>query len=317
MPNGSTRSHAARYAQPMPIGLLTGLGAALAWGTMDIASALASRRIGSLRVVAGVQLVGATILVVVALLTRTPVPSDPTALALSALLGLIGAGAYLAYFTGLRVGPIAVVSGVVAAYGGLTVVLSVVLRGESLTALQALGASVATVGVILTGIAFEGHWRSTRLAGPGVIFSIVALILFAMMAITTDVAIGYADWLQVLLVSRLVNATLGLVVVGIVVWLAARQTRAATGDSSAKAFIVPSRRVVATVVLAGMLDVAGLAMFAFGISEAPTWLVGLASSFGPAVTIIIAVAFLGERLKPIQWFGLSGVAVGMVLIAIP
>lgn len=301
----------------MPIGLLTGLGAALAWGTMDIASALASRRIGSLRVVAGVQLVGATILVVVALLTSTGLPSDPTALALSALLGLIGAGAYLSYFTGLRVGPIAVVSGVVAAYGGLTVVLSVVLRGETLTALQALGASIATIGVILTGIAFEGHWRSTRLAGPGVIFSIVALVLFAMMAITTDVAIGYADWLQVLLVSRIVNATLGLVVVAIVVWLAARRARAASGDGTEKAFIVPSRRVVATVILAGMLDVAGLAVFAFGISEAPTWLVGLASSFGPAVTIIIAVAFLGERLKGIQWFGLSGVAVGMVLIAIP
>ncbi len=301
----------------MPIGLLTGLGAALAWGTMDIASALASRRIGSLRVVAGVQLVGASILVVVALLTSTGLPSDPTALALSALLGLIGAGAYLSYFTGLRVGPIAVVSGVVAAYGGLTVVLSVVLRGETLTPLQALGASIATIGVILTGIAFEGHWRSTRLAGPGVIFSIVALVLFAMMAITTDVAIGYADWLQVLLVSRIVNATLGLVVVAIVVWLAARRARAASGDPTAKAFIVPSRRVVATVILAGMLDVAGLAVFAFGISEAPTWLVGLASSFGPAVTIIIAVAFLGERLKGIQWFGLSGVAVGMVLIAIP
>ena len=301
----------------MPIGLLTGLGAALAWGSMDIASALASRRIGSLRVVAGVQLVGATILVVVALLTSTGLPSDPTALALSALLGLIGAGAYLAYFTGLRVGPIAVVSGVVAAYGGLTVVLSVVLRGETLTTLQALGASIATVGVILTGIAFEGHWRSTRLAGPGVIFSIVALVLFAMMAITTDVAIGYADWLQVLLVSRVVNASLGLVVVGLVVWLAARRARADHGDPAAHAIIVPSRRVLATVVLAGVLDVAGLAVFAYGISTAPTWLVGLASSFGPAVTILIAVAFLGERLKPIQWFGLSGVAVGMVAIAIP
>lgn len=301
----------------MPIGLLTGLGAALSWGTMDIASALASRRIGSLRVVAGVQLVGASILVVVALLTSTGLPTDPTALALSALLGLIGAGAYLSYFTGLRVGPIAVVSGVVAAYGGLTVVLSVVLRGETLTTLQAVGASIATIGVILTGIAFEGHWRSTRLAGPGVIFSIVALVLFAMMAITTDVAIGYADWLQVLLVSRIVNATLGLAVVAIVVWLAARRARAATGDGSASVFIAPTRRVTATVILAGMLDVAGLAVFAYGISVAPTWLVGLASSFGPAVTIIIAVAFLGERLKGIQWFGLSGVAVGMVLIAIP
>jgi drug/metabolite transporter (DMT)-like permease len=60
-----------------------------------------------------------------------------------------------------------------------------------------------------------------------------------------------------------------------------------------------------------------LAVFAYGISTAPTWLVGLASSFGPAVTILIAVAFLGERLKPIQWFGLSGVAVGMIAIAIP
>ena len=298
----------------MPIGLLTGLGAALAWGTMDIASALASRRIGSLRVVAGVQLVGAAILVMVALLTDTSIPTDPTALALSVLLGLIGGGAYLAYFTGLRVGPIAVVSGVVAAYGGLTVVLSVVLRGETLTPLQALGASIATIGVILTGIAFEGNWRSTRFAGPGVIFSIVALILFAMMAITTDVALEHADWLQVLLVSRLVNAALGVGVVLVVIWLAARRR---PGDPLAAAVIVPSQRVIATVTLAGVLDVAGLAVFAFGLSTAPTWLVGLASSFGPAVTILIAVAFLGERLKPIQWFGLCGVAVGMVAIANP
>ena len=298
----------------MPIGLLTGLGAALAWGTMDIASALASRRIGSLRVVAGVQLVGAMVLILVAVLTSTAFPTDATALALSALLGLIGAGAYLSYFTGLRVGPIAVVSGVVAAYGGLTVVLSLVLRGETLTTLQALGATVATVGVVLTGIAFEGHWRSTRFAGPGVIFSIVALVLFALMAIVTDLAIEHAAWLQVLLVSRIVNATLGVVVVGIVVWLAARRRPC---DPAAAAIVVPSRRVLATVVLAGLLDVSGLAVFAYGISVAPTWLVGLASSFGPAVTILIAVAFLGERLKPIQWFGLSGVAVGMVLIAIP
>lgn len=298
----------------MPFGLLTGLGAALAWGTMDIASALASRRIGSLRVTAGVQSVGALILVVVAVITSTAVPTDPTALALAALLGLIGAAAYLTYFTALRIGPISVVSGMVAAYGGLTVVLAVILRGETLTPLQALGAAVATIGVILTGVAFDGGWRSTRFAGPGVIFAVASLVLFAMMAITTDVAIEYADWLQVLLVSRIVNAALGVVVVLAVVLLAARRR---PGDPLATAVISPTARVLATVVLAGVLDVIGLASFAFGLSNAPTWLVGLASSFGPAVTILIAVAFLGERLKPIQWFGLSGVAVGMVLIAIP
>ena len=125
----------------------------------------------------------------IAFVAGTSVPGDATALGMSTLLGLIGAGAYFAYFTGLRIGPISVVSGMVAAYGGLTVVLSVVLRGESLTGLQALGATVATIGVIMTGVAFDGGLRATRFAGPGVVFAVVALVLFAMMAITMDIAL--------------------------------------------------------------------------------------------------------------------------------
>jgi len=71
------------------------------------------------------------------------------------------------------------------------------------------------------------------------------------------------------------------------------------------------------VVLAAVLDVTGLIVFAIGLEQAETWLVGLVSSFGPAFTILIAVLFLGERLGRIQWLGLSGVALGMVLIALP
>jgi chloramphenicol-sensitive protein RarD len=76
-------------------------------------------------------------------------------------------------------------------------------------------------------------------------------------------------------------------------------------------------RIVGTLVLAGTLDVVGLTVFAIGLETAPTWMVGLASSFGPVVPIIAAVAFLGERLKPIQWSGLVAIAIGMVAIAVP
>jgi drug/metabolite transporter (DMT)-like permease len=296
----------------MPFGLLTGLGAALSWGTMDIASALASRRIGSLRVTAGVQLVSSALLVVAGLVSSIALPSEPGVLAVCALLGLIGAGAYFAYFTGLRIGPISVVSGMVAAYGGLTVVLAVVIRGESLTTTQAVGAAIATVGVILTGVAFEGGLRATRFAGPGVGFAVVALVLFALMAITMDVALDSADWLQVLLVSRLVTATISIAAVG-GVSIVGRPTAEdpATRDHGSW------RRVGAMLLIAGSLDVTGLVAFAIGLSKAPTWMVGLASSFGPAVTIIVAVALLGERLRPIQWLGLAGVAVGMIAIGLP
>lgn len=297
----------------MPFGLLTGLGAALSWGTMDIATALASRRIGSLRVTAGVQLVGAFFLGVVALAAGTTFPTDPLSLTSSALLGFIGAGAYVAYFNGLRIGPISVVSGMVAAYGGLTVVLSVVLRGESLTTIQALGATMATVGVILTGVAFDGGLRATRFAGPGVIFAVVALVLFALMAITMDVALESADWIQVLLVSRLVIVAISIVaIVGLAV-----VGRRGSERARAAADPQPVGRVALMLLVAGALDAAGLIAFAIGLSSAPTWMVGLASSFGPAVTILVAVAFLGERLKPIQWLGLVGVAAGMVAIGFP
>jgi len=299
----------------MPFGLLTGLGAALSWGTMDIATALSSRWIGSLRVTAGVQLVCTVFLVLAGVVAGTTIPSDPTTLGLATLLGLIGAGAYFAYFTGLRIGPISVVSGMVAAYGGLTVVLSVVLRGESLTGLQALGATVATIGVLLTGVAFGGGLRATRFGGPGVIFAVIALVLFALMAITMDIALESADWIQVLLVSRLVIAFVSIVAI---VGLAIAGAHCGAPPSLAGAMdAIPLRRVAVMLVLAGALDAAGLISFAIGLSSAPTWLVGLASSFGPAVTILVAVAFLGERLKPIQWLGLAGVALGMIAIGLP
>ena len=297
----------------MPFGLLTGLGAALAWGTMDIASALTSRRIGSLRATAGVQVVGAVLLALVAVATSTAIPTDATVLSICAFIGVVGAGAYLAYFTGLQVGPISVVSGVVAAYGGVTVVLAVVVRGETLTTTQAVGATIATIGVILTGVAFDGGWRTTRLAGPGVAFAIAALALFSVMTITIDVALEYTGWLQVLLVARLVN----LLIAGVAVVGLALRTRRRRPDAIGELAMWRRRRVVSTLVAAGALDVVGLFLFTVGLETAPTWLVGLASSFGPAVTILVAVALLGERLRPIQWLGLVGIAIGMVAIAIP
>jgi len=296
----------------MPIGLLTGLGAALAWGSMDIASALGSRRLGSLNVTAGVQLVSAVLLVAVAVATGTGPPSDLGLLLASAVLGIVGAGAYLAYFTGLRIGPISIVSGMVAAYGGLTVVLAVIFRGESLSPFQAVGATVATVGVVMTAVAFDGGVRATRFAGPGVIFAVVALVLFAVMTVGLAATIEQSGWLEIILVSRIVNAVVSVGSVWAIGALAHPRL-----DALVRRDVIATRRAWWIVLVAGALDMAGLVVYAIGLEVAETWLVGLASSFGPAVTILVAVAFLGERLRPIQWMGLVAIGAGMVAIALP
>jgi DME family drug/metabolite transporter len=296
----------------MSFGLLTGLGAALAWGTMDVGSALAARRVGSLAVTAGGQAVSAVLLLAMLFASGASLPTDPRAILVSAAVGVVGAGAYLAYFTGLRIGPIAIVSGMVAAYGGLTVLLAVIVRSETLTPLQALGAVIATVGVVMTGVAFDADWRRTHLAGPGVVFAIVALILFSVMTVGLAEAIETAPWLPVIALSRGVNAVLTCALVAVAV-----VSRHRVFGAVLSAPLPPSRVAWLLVVLGGVLDAAGLISISVGLEQAPTWLVGLASSFGPAVTILAAVAFLGERLRPVQWLGLAGVAVGLVAIALP
>jgi len=301
----------------MPLGLLTGLAAAVSWGTLDLLSALAGRRVGSLTVTTGMQLVGASLVWIIALVAGTAFPTDPFVLVGGTLVGLAGAGAYLSYFTGLRIGPISVVSGIIGAYGGLTVVLAVVVRGETLTATQAVGALVATLGVVLVGISFDGGGlRGAKLAGPGVAFAFVAFILFALMTIGSDIVIDHTDWLSALLVSRTANVILSVLVLAV----AATALRGRAGpllDGEPGADRRLDARVVAAIALAGILDVLGLLAFAYGLQYAETWLVGLASSFGPVVTIVVAVVVLGERLKAVQWLGLSAVLGGVVLIALP
>jgi drug/metabolite transporter (DMT)-like permease len=296
----------------MPLGLGHGLIAALCWGSTDVMASFAGRRLGSLHVVMVAQLASALVAVLLAASQGVGFPSDPFALFLAALFGAIAAGAYVSFFTALRIGPLSVVSPVVAAYGGLTVVLSVLLRGETLTVLQGLGAALATLGVIMTGIVFDGGWRGTRIVGRGVVFSLLAMLLFSALTAGLATPIHLAGWLPVLLVSRLANAGTILTILVVVTVIRPRGSEILvepTGSWSARA--------VTAAAAAGLLDIVGFVAFAIGLEIAPTWIVGLASSFGPAVAVIVAVALWGERLRPSQWLGLAGIAAGLVAVALP
>ncbi len=295
----------------MSAGLLFGLGAALMWGLTDVCASIAGRRIGSLRVLATSQLAGAIVLVVVAAILGEGLPTDPRIVVAGILVGLAGAGAYLSFFTALRIGPLSVVSPITAAYGGLTVVLAVIIRGESLSLGQAAGAALATAGVVLAGLVFDGGLRSARIVGRGVAFAMVALVLFAVMTIGSAEAIHVAGWLPLILLARLTQVIVGWSLLAIAVGRRPRWMRPLLD-----APLQSSSRAIGIAAAAGLLDAVGLISFAIGLERSETWLVGLASSFGPAVAVVVAVAFLGERLRPSQWGGLAGIAAGLTAVAL-
>jgi drug/metabolite transporter (DMT)-like permease len=295
----------------IPLGLAYGLGAAVMWGFTDVSASFAGWRIGSLRVLIASHLVGFTVLIGLAVALGVTLPTDPRILLTVAAVGLAGTGAYLSFFTALRIGPLSVVSPITAAYGGLTVILALIFRGESLTAGQAFGAAVATGGVVFAGLVFDGGLRSARLVGRGVVFAMGALVLFALMTVGSAGPIGEVGWLPVLLLSR---ATSTIAAFGV---LAAALTVGRRRMAPLLASPLPSApRAWLLAGLAGLLDVIGLVSFGIGLERAETWLVGLSSSFGPAVAVLVAVAFLGERLRGSQWLGLAAIAIGLGAVAV-
>jgi uncharacterized membrane protein len=288
-------------------GLAFGLSAALAWGLTDISAALAARRIGGLATVAGVQVIGFVVLLAFAIVTEGAIPFDPAVAPQAVALGVLAAVGYISFFTALGRGPIAVVSPVGSAYGGLTVVLAVVLLGEQLSATQAIGAALGTVGILTVGLRVGADWRATRFVGPGVPFAIVALVCWAVVTIGTTVSVREAGVLPVILVARAANMTTVWCLVGFRRVLRPR-------DLPSRHSI--TRRVVGFTLLAGILDVTGNIIYATGLERSLAWLVGLTSSFGPAIAVLVAVGFLGDRLRPVQWVGLGALALGVVLIGL-
>jgi uncharacterized membrane protein len=299
----------------MTSGLLLGLAAALCWGLTDVSAGIAGRRFGSLPTLAIAQTTSLVLLLGLGVASEGRLPVSPTVVPQAALFGLMASVAYVSMFSGLTIGPLSVVSPSVAAYGGLTVILSVVVLGESVAPLQWLGAAIGTVGVSLTAFRFDGPSRAPRPVSRGVALAIVSLVLFASVTVGLAGPIRQAGWLDVIFVSRAANAAAVWTLLLVARRLRPRGSGVLLGDPERSAG--SGRGSLWMVAGVGIVDVAGFIAFAIGLEVSVVWIVGLASSFGPAVAVILAVGLLDERLRSVQWLGLLAIAAGLILIALP
>jgi len=294
-----------------PAGLLFGLAAAGGWGLTDVTAAVVGRRVPPLVLTFAAQSTGLAMFLVVLAFTGTPLTllGAPDA----ALFGAVAAVGYVAAFSALRTGPLAVVSPVIASSGAVVVVLAVLFRGEAPSPFDWLGVLLATAGVVLVAVVHDGTSRP-RLAGPGVAFALVANAGFAIAIVGLAAPIQTAGWLPVTVISRAAN------VVTVVVLLLAAAVIARPQDrpgSERPRLRGPRVATVSGILGVGLFDALATISFSVGLETSETWLVGLSSSFGPALAVVFAVAVLGERLRPVQWAGLAALVVAVLVLALP
>jgi drug/metabolite transporter (DMT)-like permease len=276
------------------LGIGLALAAAISWGAADFLGGLQAKRLSTITVVLGVEVVGLVISAVVLAIATPEVPSagDLAAGAAAGLSGVVGLGCF---YRALAIGTMSVVAPI-SSTGVIVPVVVGLASGDRPAAAQGLGLAFALVGVLLAGReAEEGVARGK--AAPGVLLALVAALGFGGYFVGADAAAdGGVIW--ALFMTRLaatpVLAALALGR-GVALWPGAERGR--------------------VLVLIGTLDLAATGLYALASTEGLLTVVSVLAALYPVTTVLLARALLGERLQRVQSVGVVAALVGVGLIA--
>lgn len=262
---------------------------------------MATRRVGVALTSIGMQsisLVGYAI--ILALLGRWPVLT-PELVGYGFVLGLIGVTSAAALYRALALGPIAVVSPVVASYAALTVLLVVIFLGERLSAGQAAAIAVTFVGVVIASTDFGEVRRTLGRPGEGVRFGLLATAGFAVWGCLYAVAVRATDGIGMILTLRAFSVLL------LVIYVIARRTSFAP---------LRDRRALLLIVVVGTLDTSANVLLSVGIASGYASFVMTGSGAYPLIPALLAILVLRERLAPNQYFGVAVLVAGLVALGL-
>jgi drug/metabolite transporter (DMT)-like permease len=289
------------------MGILLGVATAFAWGSADFLARFATRAVGNLRAVLGMQAWGATFVTVLLLITHDRGHlfdrSGWQPWAWGILAGAINSFAMIALYRSFEVGKLSLVGPVSASYPILSVVLSA-LSGERLSICRALGIAAALLGVFLvaTGDKSGGKRKETEkprgIAGLG-------------WAIAAAFGFGILFWL---LGIHIIPRTGALPTVWLI-RIAGTVITFCLVIANNIPLRIKNKRTSAQVYGMGLLDTAAFVLSNLGMRLEQVAVISVLGSLYGAVTVTFAAIFLKERIALLQWTGIAAIFLGVALMS--
>jgi drug/metabolite transporter (DMT)-like permease len=271
---------------------LLALGASLTWGFGDFFGGLKARALPTITVMAASQPFGLAALGIGVAVRGTGIPGDEVAWA--ALSAVIATTGLFAFYRGLAVGAMSVVAPIAAVSAGIPVIWGVVVSGDHIHGLQAIGFVAAVGGSVAASLELQPERRQLA---AGVAWAALAMLAFGAYYIPMHTAAAH-DWLWPAFLFRCTSVT-------IVVSLALAQ--GATPGALRTHWV--------GLVAIGVLDTGGNALFAAASStHGLLSVVSVLASVYPVVTVLLARFVLGERVQLTQDAGVLVALAGVVLI---
>jgi len=287
-----------------------GLASALVWGTGDFFGGFASKKNSALKVVLVSQFIGGCLLFVCALLFRETFVSG-LPLVFGAIAGMSGALALLAFYSGLSGGQMAVFAPLTAVITSIIPIIVAAITEGRPANLQLLGFVVALVAVWLlsSGGEDEQSKKSTKSIeaadnSPKGVFSnsmflaVLAGLGFSGFLIFIDRASEFGIFWP-LVAARIASVLLFIYIL-----------RFRTGGFNL------SLIGLGFVVLAGVFDAGGNALYAMAARTGRLDIASVLGSLFPVSTIFLAWIVLKEKLSSVQWIGVVLALVAIVFIAL-
>lgn len=285
--------------------VLLGVVAALCWGLHDFLLRLVSRSVSNLQSVLIVFIAGATALLAAMLLRGESVQLPAGEFWIIAFSGITYALAFVALFAAFAIGPVSLVAPIVCAYP-LLALLWAAANGRPPTALEWLAVAGIVAGVMLVArYAIEAPpdpalvtAKPVGTKAQAILYSALACIGFSASLTAGQIAAHDGHVLSITFFSRL----WGLAV--LILWsLRDRPNFAGV------------RRWLPVLILMGLLDALALtSVVSAGTLDGAEFATVAASTFG-AVTVVLAVLFLKERLMLPQILGMLMILVGVAVLS--
>lgn len=280
------------------IGILFGIIAMICWGVADFFVAKAVRKAGAFKTFLWSRIIGVILMFLVfALFFGFPVLSI-SAISIILVTGLLSVISYLAFYKGLQVGKVSIISPIAACWAVVTVILSLVFLDEKMTAVQGIGATLAIIGAVLTSFRLHDLYKLKNPA-KGLGYAIIALFAWGVLFVFIDVLVSELSWFLPMLLTGGVS----------IIYLLAY-------SGAAKKNISFPKNVWLFVILIGILEVIAFLSYGIGITSEYTAIVAPVSAAFPAVTIFLARLFLKERLEMNQKIGVISVLAGLIVLAV-
>jgi len=274
--------------------VLLALASSVGWGAADFGGGLLTRRLSLAAVTVTSQAAGLAALIVVVAAVGS---LDSRSLWIGAAGGLSGGAGLACFYAALARGTMSIVAPITACSAVVPVALSIG-TGERPSALALAGSGVALSGAVLASVEERSAGESGRRDA---------------LALAVGAAVAIGIFLFVLgkaahagsVVSALFGARLGSLGF-LVAWAAVTGATVAT-------FRI-GRRAAALVVLVGLADVGANTLFALASQRGLLSVVSVLGSLFPVVTVVLAHAFLHERISRVQRVGVAVALVGVAVV---